>query len=57
MLYPLEITHNSLNGEGFFVRIPTKSLETLKKIYLIFMVQTLVSTKDAKGNKIKSTNF
>lgn len=43
--------------EGFFVRIPTKSLETLKKIYLVFMVQSLVYTKDAKGNKIKASNF
>ena len=43
--------------EGFFVRIPTKSLDTLKKIYLVFLIQTLVYVKDAKGNKIKPTNF
>jgi len=43
--------------ESFFVRIPTKSLETLKKLYLIFLVQTLVVNKDSKGNKIKTTNF
>lgn len=38
MLYPLDVTDSRLTGEGFFVRIPTKSLDTLKKIYLIFMV-------------------
>lgn len=43
--------------ENFFVRIPTKSLETLKKIYVVFLVQTLVSIKDGKGNKIKATNY
>lgn len=46
-----------LGSEGFFIRIPTKSLDTLKKIYLLFMVQTLVNPKDSKGNKIKSSNF
>ena len=44
-------------GEGFFVRIPTKSLDTLKKVYLVFLVQTLVFTKDTKGNKIKASNY
>ena len=44
-------------NETFFIRIPTKSLDTLKKIYLIFLVQTLVIPKDSKGNKIKASNF
>lgn len=35
LIYPLEASEFHLN-ETFFVRIPTKSLETLKKIYLIF---------------------
>eukprot|EP00347_Sterkiella_histriomuscorum_P008264 403345746 len=43
--------------ESFFVRIPTKSLDTLKKLYLIFLVQTLVNNKDSKGGKIKSSNY
>ena len=43
--------------ESFFVRIPTKSLDTLKKIYLVFLVQVLAQTKDGKGNKIKGSNF
>lgn len=43
--------------ESFFVRIPTKSLDTLKKVYLIFLVQTLANNKDSKGGKIKSSNY
>jgi hypothetical protein len=35
LIYPLEASEFNLS-ETFFVRIPTKSLETLKKIYLIF---------------------
>lgn len=57
LIHPMESLDTRLTGEGFFVRIPTKSLDTLKKIYLLFMVQTLVYSKDAKGNKIKSSNF
>jgi len=57
LIHPLETMETRLSSEGFFVRIPTKSLDTLKKIYLLFMVQTLVYSKDAKGNKIKPSNF
>jgi hypothetical protein len=46
-----------LSGEGFFVRIPTKSIETLKRLYLIFMVQFLVPNKEGKAPKIKASNF
>jgi hypothetical protein len=35
LIYPLESTDFRLS-ENFFIRIPTKSLETLKKIYMIF---------------------
>lgn len=56
MIYPLETTDFRLS-ESFFVRIPTKSLETLKKVYMIFQVQTLVNLKDAKGNKYKQSNY
>ena len=35
LIYPLDPVEFGIN-EGFFVRIPTKSLDTLKKIYLIF---------------------
>lgn len=35
LVYPLEQTEFRMS-ETFFVRIPTKSLDTLKKIYLIF---------------------
>ena len=55
MIYPSELEIKMI--ENFFIRIPTKSLDTLKKIYLVFLVQTLVYQKDAKGNKIKATNF
>lgn len=44
-------------NDCFYVRIPTKQLDTLKKLYLIFMVQTLSHTKDSKGNKIKAQNI
>jgi hypothetical protein len=39
-IYPSEAEGKEVRfgGEGFFVRIPTKSLDTLKKIYLLFMV-------------------
>jgi hypothetical protein len=40
MIYPSELEIKMI--ENFFIRIPTKSLETLKKIYLVFLVQTLV---------------
>ena len=43
--------------ESLFVRIPTKSIDTLQKLYLIFMVQTLAVNKDSKGNKIKTSNY
>ena len=36
-----ENTEEITMQESFFVRIPTKSLETLKTLYLIFMVQIL----------------
>ncbi|CDW89623.1 dedicator of cytokinesis protein 2 [Stylonychia lemnae] len=52
LIYPNQ--EDSQMHESFFVRIPTKSLETLKKLYLIFLVQTLVTNKDSKGNKIKT---
>jgi len=56
LIYPLE-TPDFRMSESFFVRIPTKSLETLKKIYMIFQVQTLANLKDSKGNKYKQSNF
>lgn len=55
LIYPMDPVVQMY--ENFFIRIPTKSLDTLKKIYLVFLIQTLVPMKDAKGNKIKSTNF
>lgn len=56
-IYSTEGTEKEIRfgGEGFFVRIPTRSLDTLKKIYLLFMVQTLV--KDPKAPKVKASNF
>lgn len=58
-LYPTDTDTKDIRfgSEGFFVRIPTKSLDTLKKIYLLFMVQVLINQKDSKGNKIKASNF
>lgn len=44
-------------NESFYIRIPTKSLETLSKLYIVFLVQTLLNTKDSRGSKIKANNF
>jgi hypothetical protein len=45
MIYGNESNGRSVTfgNESFFVRIPTKSLDTLKKIYLLFMVQVLAN--------------
>lgn len=40
--------------EEFTMRIPTKSMDTLKMLYLVFTVQTLTNLRDAKGHKIKA---
>ena len=40
--------------EEFTMRIPTKSMDTLKMLYLVFTVQTLSTLRDSKGNKIKA---
>ena len=45
LIYPMDPVVQMY--ENFFIRIPTKSLDTLKKIYLVFLIQTLVPMKDA----------
>lgn len=56
LIYPLETTEFKMN-ENFFVRIPTRTFDTLKRMYLLFKVQVLVNQKDARGNKYKSSNY
>jgi hypothetical protein len=38
LIYAIESNKIKLTGEIFFVSIPTKNLDTLKKLYLIFML-------------------
>ena len=43
----INLCHSEVTiGEGFFIRIPTKQIETLRKLYAIFLVQVLINKKD-----------